>query len=278
MAFFMTATNIKLTPSEMQRQGYTYNPIPDSVRRLIIETAGDRGLSLYMEATSHAKSFVVTAKMLASRLNWNAKTVTKYLALLRDLGLATLRKIRKTGGIFTGSRWLFSHVPQEDWKKMAEQQHDFFDDRDTNTPTVQKAVTERITTKNKTKINLTSAQASPERVAASDKDRQQAFERFYSKYPKKIDRLRAQSAFKRLTAKMTLPELDAFTEKLWQDVHRRTTYADQWLKGVIPSPKSYLNGEKWNDELKPRLTEQTKGLQTFVEMGGTVDEYLTNLG
>lgn len=276
----MQTPNIKYSPSQLQREGFTYNPVPDEVRRMILEHGGDRALSLYLEVTSHAKNFKISAKMLAARLNWNPKTVTKYLAILNKLGLATMQKIREKGGRFLGSFWRFAQLPQEAWKPMAEEQRDFFDDRDTVLPTVHEPVPEELTTtKDITKINLDGAQASPAQKATNT-EKQQAFERFYSKYPRKLDRARAERVFMRIVKNMTIERLDEFTEKLWQDVNLRTQYDAQWRrtlatdKSSIPYPKAYLSGERWNDDWEPVLNGETKELETFVAMGGTLTEFL----
>ena len=66
------------------------------------------------------------------------------------------------------------------------------------------------------------------------------FERFWSVYPKKVKKKTALEIWKR-------KKPDAAV--LIADVQNRLEHDDQWKNGYIPHPTTYLNGERWNDEL-----------------------------
>lgn len=68
------------------------------------------------------------------------------------------------------------------------------------------------------------------------------FERFWSIYPKKVDKAKAENKWKR----MKIDE-DTF-HKI--NIHLSTAYK-QTEKKFIPGPLPYLNGQKWNDEVIP---------------------------
>ena len=75
------------------------------------------------------------------------------------------------------------------------------------------------------------------------------FEDFYSIYPKKLAKKEAEKAWGKLSSE------DA--EKALADVPIRRAKHSQWLRDdgkYIPYPASYLNGERWNDEI---ITEKT---------------------
>ena len=74
---------------------------------------------------------------------------------------------------------------------------------------------------------------------------QKPFERFWSAYPKKQRRLDAQRAWQKLKPDTEL------AERIIKDVQRRSQTHD-WQKEnnkYVPMPTTYLNGQRWTDEL-----------------------------
>jgi DNA-binding MarR family transcriptional regulator len=72
-----------------------------------------------------------------------------------------------------------------------------------------------------------------------------AFDRFWDAYPKKQKRLDAQRAWKKLNPDTEL------TERIIKDVQIRSQRFD-WQKEngkYVPMPTTYLNGQRWTDEL-----------------------------
>lgn len=170
---------------------------------------------------------------------------------------------------------------------MSEQQHDFFaDDRDTKAPTVHKLASEKNHDEELTNINLETAQPLATQEAATEQDKDRSFEQFWHRYPRKLDKKRARAVFARLTKGLTRDQLEALSAKIRANVQMRTRYDAQWLRSLatdkhsIPYAKSYLSGERWNDEWEPNLNgspyeNQWGDLQTFCAMGGTPEEFLT---
>ena len=70
-----------------------------------------------------------------------------------------------------------------------------------------------------------------------------AFDRFWSAYPIKRGKRRARDIWAR-------KRLDARADLIVADVRRRVAEDDQWLQGYIPHPSTYLNGDRWEDELR----------------------------
>jgi hypothetical protein len=67
-----------------------------------------------------------------------------------------------------------------------------------------------------------------------------SFEKWWSEYPKKVKKKTAREIWMRKN-----PPVDL----LIADVQNRLLNDAQWRDGFIPHPTTYLNGERWNDEV-----------------------------
>lgn len=67
------------------------------------------------------------------------------------------------------------------------------------------------------------------------------FEKFWSIYPKKISKKKAEQCWNRMK-----PDNSLF-EKISKAIETAKK-TDQWERGFIPHPTTYLNQERWNDE------------------------------
>ena len=65
-----------------------------------------------------------------------------------------------------------------------------------------------------------------------------SFTEFWSKYPKKVGKDKALSAWKKKSPKLN----DVLFALTWQ------IESQQWQKGYIPNPATYLNEGRWQDE------------------------------
>jgi hypothetical protein len=77
-----------------------------------------------------------------------------------------------------------------------------------------------------------------------------AFEQFWSEYPKKELKKKAKEIWVRKKLDEKVSVLMAFVKKA------KTT--ERWLKGYIKQPTTFLNGECWNDDLVSYGTIATK--------------------
>jgi len=75
------------------------------------------------------------------------------------------------------------------------------------------------------------------------KHRSNDFDRWWDCYPKKVGKKPARAIWKRIK-----PDL----EQLIEDTTQRALMDAQWRGGFIPNPTTYLNQERWNDELQTR--------------------------
>lgn len=70
------------------------------------------------------------------------------------------------------------------------------------------------------------------------------FDEFWEVYPRKRKKKAARATWKKI-------KLDQQADMIIADVGKRSKHDGSWMKGFIPDPTSYLNGELWNDEIIP---------------------------
>jgi hypothetical protein len=80
-----------------------------------------------------------------------------------------------------------------------------------------------------------------DRSSATAPDR---FPEFWETYPKKRKKAEARKKWK-------AKKLDRLADKIIEDVKERQRRDKRWLDGFVPDPTTYLNGERWEDEIEP---------------------------
>lgn len=92
-------------------------------------------------------------------------------------------------------------------------------------------------------------QSNPLCAAAHD----QRFDDFWSAWPKGRRRAKkkAREAWKR-------KRLDKRADEIIADVRNRIANDEQWKRGYIPMPTTYINGERWEDELETVETSEDR--------------------
>jgi hypothetical protein len=68
-------------------------------------------------------------------------------------------------------------------------------------------------------------------------------EKFWQHYPRKENRKKAFDVFKR-------KKLYTCADQLFEDINKRKKDHRPWTDGYIPHATTYLNGERWNDEIQ----------------------------
>lgn len=98
-----------------------------------------------------------------------------------------------------------------------------------------------------------------------DNNNTHRFDEFWALYPKKVEKKKALAAFLKLD-----PD-DQLFETIIKAVKEQSK-SDQWERGFIPNPTTWINGERWNDNLpkaKPNpklsryMTRDTEADETF---------------
>lgn len=85
------------------------------------------------------------------------------------------------------------------------------------------------------------------------------FERFWSAYPRHVNKQAALKAFKKIN-----PD-DAVMEIILREIERQSKSA-QWTKDggqFIPHPATWLNGSRWEDELPAESSTKTVAAQQY---------------
>jgi len=98
------------------------------------------------------------------------------------------------------------------------------------------------------------------KIQDSNKD-SSAFEQFWNVYPKKKNKKKAQQIW-------TSRKLDSMADQLINDVILKTQKDRSWLDGYAPYPTTYLNGDRWEDEIEleqVKLEDSHHGIEKIIE-------------
>lgn len=112
---------------------------------------------------------------------------------------------------------------------------------------------------NPIRIQSESESETKSNARARAKDASCGFDAFWEAYPKKQGKKAAEAAFAKAIKKISMDEMLAALEK-----HKAS---DQWTRDVgkyIPYAATWLNGERWNDELQPAAQVRDKKFAGFV--------------
>jgi len=75
------------------------------------------------------------------------------------------------------------------------------------------------------------------------KGKTEHFEEFWTRYPTKVKKKPTLEIWKR-------KNLDKMIDIILLDLNKRITKDLRWLEGYIPDPTTYLNQERWTDEIQ----------------------------
>lgn len=70
------------------------------------------------------------------------------------------------------------------------------------------------------------------------------FDTFWQEYPVKKEKKKTREKFMKLTVEIQ--------QTIIADVKKRKDLDSQWKRGYVPHPTTYLNGERWEDEIDSR--------------------------
>lgn len=86
------------------------------------------------------------------------------------------------------------------------------------------------------------------------------FDTWWAGWPKKVGKDDAERAWGKAVKRPGFPGLSALVSIL--EVHCRS---DQWQRGVIPNPATWLNGRRWNDEIEAVETPEERKKRLLAE-------------
>lgn len=90
------------------------------------------------------------------------------------------------------------------------------------------------------------------------------FAEWWEAYPKKTGKKPCAAIWKRRN-------LDDMADRLIVDVRTRAAEDAGWLDGYVPNPQTYLNQDRWEDEVNTERAKASNGRKTY-------DDYMQNLG
>lgn len=195
-----------------------------------------KALGLYVRMQSYPDDWRFTIAGLASVSGCGRDQVRAALAELEAVGYLVKAQAHDEGGKFSGA----VYVLQEEAPPLSENPTTV---RRKNEPLSEKPSTEKPTTENPTLINNIYNKTTPRNPPEGDA----AFDRFWSRYPRKQDKAKARRAWAKLA-----PD-GALAERIMAalEVQRRS---ESWTREggrYIPMPSTWLNGRRWEDELPP---------------------------
>lgn len=85
------------------------------------------------------------------------------------------------------------------------------------------------------------------------------FEEFWKKYPRKVAKKKALKAWDKINPDRKL--LDKMLSSI--EIAKKSR---AWIEGFIPHPATYLNGERWEDEIDESEIINESGQQNLQEV------------
>lgn len=79
------------------------------------------------------------------------------------------------------------------------------------------------------------------------------FEQFWRAYPKKVGKKPSEKKWNSL-------KLDTIAPRIIEDVKNRAANDSGWLRGFVPNPLTYLNQERWEDEIQEVQTRDAASI------------------
>ena len=174
---------------------------------------------LYIYLISRPSGWQIRSSDIQNVIGCKRDYSYKLLKELRDAGTLSYQRLHDGGGLYTLHKITTSCFIASDTVASDETAHIVNTERAVNTKSI---------------------------VKSSD---QTAFDLWWQQYPKKVSKKEALKAWNKIK-----PDADL----LIADTINKATNDDGWLRGYIPNPTTYLNQERWNDELqRPKPSEQS---------------------
>lgn len=171
---------------------------------------------------------------LAKICGCGREAIGSALAELEQAGYVSRERIRNEDGTLAGTEYTIRETPQQD--AQADQAQPVPGNPAQGNPAQEKPVLE-----NPPQINTKGTKKRKEQnTCANAQD--DAFDRFWAAYPRKVDKKKARAAFGRVKAPVEI--LLAALERQKQ--------TEAWTKEggrFVPHPTTWLNGERWEDEM-----------------------------
>lgn len=107
--------------------------------------------------------------------------------------------------------------------------------------------------------------------AARPVDNSPGFDEFWQQYPAKVAKPAALKAWRKLKPGQALQDAIA------KDIAIRKENDRKWVDGFVPNPATYLNQERWNDDIQP-LKQQSKPMSKHDQNMAVLANYANKKG
>ena len=205
------------------------NEIPYSMisRKVVQKLKNVNALAIWIYLQTKPEGWIVRENHLREHFSLGREKYLKAMRDLRDFHLYDIQRVKDENGKFTSTIWHIYATPNHRYGKphiretVHTENHTYIKEKE--------IITEKeITTENKEHGRCA-----------------KMFDEFWKVYPKKAGKKDCLKKWKTL-------KLDEFGLLIIADVTRRRIDDVGWCDGYIPNPLTYLNGARWEDEIKTR--------------------------
>lgn len=202
-----------------------FTQIPNSWAR--DKKIGYRAKGILLLLMSHQSGWRITLEALAEDSPDGITAVRTAITQLEEAGYLHREKVRDSQNRIIGSEWVISD-PDSD-----------------NEPSLDFLTLENLTSENLTLENLTHKNTITKNTITkkTNKDTDEQFERFWKSYPRRIAKGSAKTAFEKALKKIEFEDLIVAVENY-------ASNPDLPDLQFIPHPTTWLNQERWNDEIE----------------------------
>lgn len=224
---------IKNTPHILKHSGLSFTTLINNT----LDSIKDPGsLGIYVYLASKPSDWEISETNLQNRFGKGRDYIRARMAELKLLGLIKIAAIKdKKGRIIRWETTLFTEIQitenPSSGVHITENPECGKSRRLENPPTTNKGSLQ-IKEPNKTPI-------SPRGL--------ERFDEFWDMYPVK-------EAKKTCVKYWKTRNLDLIADTIIEKLYQQVNFDDKWLRGFAPNPTTYINQERWNDEIKKQKT------------------------
>ena len=197
-------------------------------------------LGLFVYVLSKPDNWEIRATHLCNRFNCGKDRVYRMLKDLRECGYVDFERSAdgSTSWIVSETRATAPYADNPDKGKKPHPEKPDLEKPDLGFPDG------IVSTERAVNTETTSKTEKPYRSTAS------LFDRWWDAYPKKVGKKTARAIWQRR-------KLDTIADTITQDTVTRSAVCAKWAEGYIPNPTTYLNGDRWEDEIEPTRSRET---------------------
>ena len=240
----------------IRREGEYFTNIPNSVLQGV-KNLQALGLWCYLMSLPEAWEF--HKSHLRDRFGIGVHALNSLLKLLESYNLVNIRQVRDECGKFAHFDMLVRNGMNFKINDLSNDEP-FYKNRNTETVHTDISTYKRNNNKIKKENKISCASAEKKSVDNS-------FEEFWKNYPVKKNPKGARRIWEKHKYGEKLPII-------LKDIHERLRNDHQWQnKNFIPHPSTYLNNERWLDEIVPTTRNAIKANPVRSEARSTVREW-----